>query len=121
VTLVDPDGLTAPWWFRQLQALAAVHPEVGPAPRGDGFSRVAAGTVEAFISLEGVVDLAAERARLDKETADVTAMLDRSRAKLANAEFVAKAPADVVSKEQAKVTEFEAMLGKLSAQRSDLG
>ncbi|MFH1104869.1 MAG: valine--tRNA ligase [Actinomycetota bacterium] len=121
VTLVDPDGFAAPWWFPQLQALAAVRPEVGSRPRGDAFSRILAGSVEAFISLEGLVDVGAERSRLDKETADVTTMLHRSRAKLANAEFLAKAPAEVVSKEHAKVAEFEAVLEKLTAQRSDLG
>ena len=121
VTLVDPDGLAAPWWFAQFEALARVRPAVGDAPTGEVFSRVVAGTAQAFISLEGLVDVAAERARLDKELAEVTAVLERSRAKLAKPDFVGKAPAEVVAKEAAKVAEFEAVLEKLAAQRSDLG
>ncbi|HEY5651312.1 MAG TPA: class I tRNA ligase family protein, partial [Acidimicrobiia bacterium] len=82
VTLVDPDGRASDWWFPQFEALARVSPQVGEAPEGEVFSRVVAGTAQAFISLEGLVDVDAERARLDKEIADIAAVLERSRSKL---------------------------------------
>ena len=121
VTLVDPDGLSGSWWLPQFEALASVRPEVGRSPDGNVFSRVVAGTAQAFISLEGLVDVGAERVRLDKEIAEMRVVLDRSRAKLSKPDFVSKAPREVVAKEEAKVAEFEAVLDKLSAQRSDLG
>ncbi len=121
VTLSDPDGVVAPWWFPQFEALAAVSPSLGEAPEGAVVSRVVSGSAQAFIALEGIVDVGAERARLDKEIAEITTVLDRSRAKLAKRDFVDKAPAEVVAKERAKVAEFTAVLEKLSAQRADLG
>jgi valyl-tRNA synthetase len=121
VTLVDPDGISADWWFRQFEALAWVRPEVGVQPDAGAFTRIVAGSVQAFIPLEGVVDVTAERFRLDKEIADARSVLDRSEAKLAKPDFIGKAPADVVSKEREKVAEFQAVLQKLSAQRIDLG
>ena len=120
-TLVDPDGVASPWWFPQFQALASVVPAVGAAPAGDVFSRVVGGSAQVFISLEGLVDVDAERTRIDKEIADVSSVLDRSRGKLAKPDFLDKAPVEVVAKERAKVVEFEALLEKLAAQRSDLG
>jgi valyl-tRNA synthetase len=121
VTLADPEGVVQPWWFPQFEALASVSPSVGEVPEGSVVSRVVAGSAQAFITLEGLVDVTAERARLDKEIAEFTAVLERSQAKLAKREFVDKAPADVVAKERAKVVEFTAVLDKLSAQRADLG
>jgi len=121
VTIADPDGVAQPWWFPQFEALASVAPAVGSAPEGTVVSRVVAGPAQAFITLEGLVDVAAERARLDKEIDEIATVLERSRAKLAKRDFVDKAPAEVVAKERAKVAEFTAVLDKLSAQRADLG
>ena len=48
-------------------------------------------------------------------------MLDQAEAKLANPQFVERAPAAVVEKERAKAAEFSARLAKLQAQLEDLG
>ena len=42
--------------------------------------------------------------------------LQRSQQKLSNESFVAKAPAEVVEKEQARVAEMENTIGKLQSQ-----
>jgi valyl-tRNA synthetase len=56
----------------------------------------------AALPLKGVVDLAAERARLDKEVAKADADIKRVDAKLGNEKFVANAPAEIVEEEKEK-------------------
>ncbi|MGB3867182.1 MAG: valine--tRNA ligase [Xanthobacteraceae bacterium] len=56
----------------------------------------------AALPLKGVIDLAAERARLDKELAKADADIKRVDAKLGNAKFVANAPEEVVAEERDK-------------------
>jgi valyl-tRNA synthetase len=67
----------------------------------------------AAIPLKGVVDLAAERARLDKEIAKADADIKRVDAKLGNADFVARAPEEVIDEQREKREEAEARRAKL--------
>ncbi|ABX05493.1 MAG TPA: valine--tRNA ligase [Herpetosiphon sp.] len=55
---------------------------------------------EVVLPLAGMVDLAAERERLNKELERVEADVERRRTKLANENFVAKAKPEVVQKER---------------------
>jgi valyl-tRNA synthetase len=52
--------------------------------------------------LKGVIDLAAESARLDKEIAKAEADIKRVDAKLSNEKFVANAPDEIVEEEKEK-------------------
>jgi valyl-tRNA synthetase len=54
------------------------------------------------LPLKGVIDLAAERARLDKELAKAEADIKRVDAKLSNEKFVANAPEEIVEEEKEK-------------------
>jgi valyl-tRNA synthetase len=54
------------------------------------------------LPLAGVVDIAAERTRLEKEMAKADADIARVDAKLGNADFVARAPEEVVEGEREK-------------------
>ena len=58
------------------------------------------GTV--YLSLEGLVDRAAESKRIAGELAKLAGFIKSSEAKLANQNFVAHAPAAVVEKERKK-------------------
>jgi valyl-tRNA synthetase len=58
------------------------------------------GDVEVFLPLAGLIDLEAERARLGKELDQATADIARREARLGNAGFVDKAPANVVQRER---------------------
>ncbi|MCB2188498.1 MAG: valine--tRNA ligase [Deltaproteobacteria bacterium] len=69
--------------------------------------------VTAYVPLEGLVDFRAEEARLLKEMGKQEKDLLTSRKKLGNESFLAKAPADVVEKEKAKVAEAESKLARL--------
>ena len=56
----------------------------------------------AALPLKGVIDLAAEKTRLDKELAKADADIKRVDAKLANEKFVANAPEEIVEEEKEK-------------------
>jgi valyl-tRNA synthetase len=61
------------------------------------------------------IDVAAERARLGKEVAALGADIDRTAKKLANADFVARAPEEVVEENRERLAEAEAAKAKLEA------
>jgi valyl-tRNA synthetase len=128
---MTPRSLTS-CWFKGLDLSPAppawvkidvsVTPErTTEPPDRTGRTRLVAGGVQAFISLEGIVDVDAERARLAKAVAETEGLLAASRAKLANDEFVAKAPEAVVAKERVKADELAGRLAKLRAQVEELG
>jgi valyl-tRNA synthetase len=56
----------------------------------------------AALPLKGVIDLSAERARLEKELAKAEADIKRVDAKLSNEKFVANAPEEIVEEEKEK-------------------
>ena len=76
------------------------------------------GELQLFVPLEGLVDLDAERVRLDKEIAKVAAEKDKSEAKLAK--FGDNVPPAVVEQERARLQDWSAKLEALSAQRARL-
>lgn len=70
---------------------------------------------EIFIPLKGLIDVAVERDRLQKEIDRLTAQLNGVLAKLNNQNFVGKAPPDVIEKEKSKQQNFEQTIQKLKA------
>ncbi len=62
------------------------------------------------------VDPVAEQARLKKEIANCENEIAKSKARLANASFVDKAPAKVVEEVKARLADFESKLEKLLQQ-----
>ena len=108
-------GRIAPY----LQALAKVadFQAVAQLPQADAPIAIA-GEFRLMLRLE--IDLAAERARLAKEITRIELELVKARAKLANAAFVARAPAKVVAQEQARLAGFESTLGTLTHQLGKL-
>ena len=71
--------------------------------------------------LEGLVDLSAERQRLEKEVKRVGDAIAFTRGKLARPEFTDRAPAEIVDKEREKLAELEALHAKLVASLSWVG
>ncbi len=67
----------------------------------------------AALPLKGVVDLGAERTRLEKELTKVEADIKRVDAKLGNADFLARAPEEVVDGEREKRDEAQARKAKI--------
>ena len=68
---------------------------------------------EIFVPLEGLIDLEAERGRLEKEIARLQQAVDGTERKLANASFVDRAPKEVVDKEREKLASFKMTIEKL--------
>lgn len=73
-----------------------------------------------YIPLEGLIDLGIERNRLEKEIARISNSLEGVKKKLSNEGFVAKAPAEVIERERAKMNDWENSLGKLKSILDDL-
>ncbi len=71
--------------------------------------------VEIFVSLEGVVDIAQELKKLEKERAKAEKELKKIEAKLSNENFLKKAPKDIVNKEREKRENLLARLSKLDS------
>ncbi|KAF1686593.1 valine--tRNA ligase [Pseudoxanthomonas broegbernensis] len=78
------------------------------------------GELKLLVPLEGLVDLDAERVRLDKEIKRVQAEIGKCNGKLGNATFVANAPAAVVEQERARLADWSTQLAGLQAQRERL-
>ena len=105
-----------------IQTLARAAVTVDPQasrPRSSALGVV--GGIEIYVALEGVVDLGAERQRLQKEIKRAEDAIAFGRAKLARPEFAERAPAEVVDKEREKVAQQEALRDKLVASLSWVG
>ena len=88
--------------------------------RPDGWSRALAGSTEIYLPLGELVDVGAERTRLEREIGDAAKLADRARAKLDNPRFAEGAPADVVDKTRGQLAEQESRMEKLRSQLADL-
>ncbi|MFN6955227.1 MAG: valine--tRNA ligase, partial [Acetobacteraceae bacterium] len=85
----------------------------GEAPRGVAQAMVGEATV--MLPLSDVIDLSAERARLAKERDKALAEAKKVAAKLANADFVARAPEEVVEENRERLAGYEAEAARLDA------
>jgi valyl-tRNA synthetase len=74
------------------------------------------GQMEVLVPMAGLIDKDAELARLTKELAKLNGEIKRFNGKLSNAKFVDNAPAEVVDKERAKLAEAEAAAATLQQQ-----
>ncbi|MGA7433258.1 MAG: valine--tRNA ligase, partial [Xanthobacteraceae bacterium] len=101
-------------WSEFVQRLARVSAiSHADAPPQGSVQLVIRGEVAA-LPLKGVIDLAAEAARLAKEMAKADADIARVDAKLNNANFVARAPEEVVEEEKEKREEAQARKAKIA-------
>ncbi|WP_417311967.1 valine--tRNA ligase [Ectopseudomonas khazarica] len=78
------------------------------------------GEMEVLVPMAGLIDKDAELARLDKEIGRLEGEVKRVGGKLSNEGFVAKAPAEVLEKERAKLAEAEQALAKMVEQRGKI-
>jgi len=78
------------------------------------------GEMEVLVPMAGLIDKDAELARLDKEIGRLQGEVQRVGGKLNNQGFVAKAPAEVLDKERAKLAEAEQALAKMVEQRGKI-
>jgi len=100
-------------WSDVMKRLARLG-EISFADRApDGSVQLLVRGEVAAIPLKGVIDLAAEKVRLDKELAKANADIQRVDAKLGNEKFVANAPEEVIDEQREKREEAEGRKAKI--------
>ncbi len=75
---------------------------------------------ELFLPLAGLIDFAAERARLTKELERVQSEVTKVQEKLANPAFAAKVPAKVLEEHQARLQDWQAKEAQIAASLANL-
>ncbi|MEO7251360.1 MAG: class I tRNA ligase family protein, partial [Arenimonas sp.] len=78
------------------------------------------GELKLLVPLDGLVDLSAEKIRLEKEIKRVRAEIGKCEAKLASETFVTNAPPAVVAQERQRLLEWNQQLVALSEQQQRL-
>jgi valyl-tRNA synthetase len=102
-------------WAETLRRLARV-PRIAvgePAPKGA--VPVTAAGLSAALPLGDVIDMAAERSRLDKESRKLEVDIGKIDAKLGNADFLSRAKEEVVEENRERRAEAQVRLDKLRA------
>jgi valyl-tRNA synthetase len=89
------------------------------APKGTPAAHTPLG--ELLLPLEGLIDVAAERERLQKEIAKIEDELAKVRAKLANPAFTEKVPATVLDEHRQREAAWAEKLGQFQRMRDALG
>ena len=74
------------------------------------------GTMQLLVPMAGLIDVAAELARLDKQRVKLATEVAKAEAKLSKESFVANAPPAVVAQERERIARFTQELSTLDAQ-----
>ncbi|MFC1557088.1 valine--tRNA ligase [candidate division KSB1 bacterium] len=77
--------------------------------------------LEIFIPLAGLIDIEQERKRLDKEITQLEKLIRSSNKKLANKEFIKKAPPEIVEQERKKIEVYTSNHERLKSNYAALG
>jgi valyl-tRNA synthetase len=101
-------------WLEFVQRLARVTDMSFAEKAPQGAVQLIVRSEVAALPLQGVIDLGAERTRLSKEMAKCDADIARVDQKLGNADFLKRAPEEVVEGEREKRDEAQARKAKLA-------
>jgi valyl-tRNA synthetase len=101
-------------WSEFIKRLARVSDISSAAAPPQGSVQLVVRGETAALPLKGVIDIAAERARLGKEMQKADADIARVDAKLNNPNFMARAPEEVVEEEKEKREEAVARKAKIA-------
>ena len=118
LAFVAPDAVTAERLERHkplILTLARVFDVSSVETAPTGAVTFVTGGATAALSLSGIIDLTAERARLNKEIAGFESDIGHFNKKLGNPNFVAKAAPAVIEEQRAKLAESEEGKARLIA------
>jgi valyl-tRNA synthetase len=118
LAFVAPDAVTAERIARHRDLILTLGrvSEVNSADAASaGAVTFVSGSTTAALSLAGIIDLTAERARLEKEIAVFDSDIGHVNKKLGNPNFVSRAAPEVVDEQRAKLAEAEEGKVKLQA------
>jgi valyl-tRNA synthetase len=102
-------------WLERLANLGTVRPLGGGEAEPEAAVALL-GELRILVPMAGLIDVAAEVARLGKRIARLRQELARTEGKLANANFVANAPPAVVEQERARRADFDRERAQLELQ-----
>lgn len=105
---------------RLAYAGAVTFPDAAPSDM-TGLVSVLTHDAAAYLPLSDLVDLAAERQRIEKELERAQKGLQAAEATLSNRRFAANAPEAVVNAQREKIEKYRALIHKLEASRQALG
>jgi valyl-tRNA synthetase len=113
----DADALArAERWIEPIRRLARtsdIQPVEGALPQGSALAVL--DEISVVLPLAGLIDLDVERARLKREREKLIADAKKIRQKLDNADFVKRAPEEIVSENRERLTAMEAEAARLAA------
>jgi valyl-tRNA synthetase len=89
-------------------------------PQG-GAARIALDEMTIILPLAGAIDFGEERARLDKELKRLAGEIEKIDRKLGNAQFLERAPEDVVAEQRDRRSDYAADADKVRVAREMLG
>ena len=104
--------------IERLARLSAIH--FAPAPAGAAM-QIGAGDANLIVPLEGVIDVATEKARLEKALATAQKEAKSLDGRLSNAAFVEKAKPEAIDKARADHAHHSAEAARLAAALERLG
>jgi len=90
------------------------------APKPPRCLTTVVGTIELFVQLEGLIDIEGERARLEKQRAEVQRFIQGVESALHNEAFRANAPEEVVQQRKDRAEMLRAQLTKIIQNLADL-
>jgi valyl-tRNA synthetase len=108
-------------WDETIKRLARISEISFAAEAPEKSVQMVVGTTVAALSLQGIIDFEAEKTRLAKEIAKLKGDADKIEAKLRNADFVARAPEDVVEENRERREDALSRMEKLAAALAKLG
>ena len=108
-------------FIRKLAYAESVSFTAAAPENTDGMVSVVTGHAKMFMPMADLVDLDKERARIQKELANAEKQLAGQIAKLANENFVSRAPEAVVNTEREKKAKLEALIENLNQSLAALG
>ncbi len=124
LTLVQPSASIAGHarrWAETIKRLARVADVVFAEAAASGSLQIVVRGALVALPVAGILDIAAEQARLAKEIAKEQGEVAKVDAKLANADFVARAPEEIVAENHERREAALARIAKMEAARERLG
>jgi valyl-tRNA synthetase len=98
----------------RLARLSSVQLAEPQGPEAKGAAQIVIDEATLLLPLAGVIDIGQEKARLSRERAKLQSEVEKLEKKLGNAQFVAKAPAEVVEEQRARLADAQQAEAKLA-------
>jgi valyl-tRNA synthetase len=116
---VAKDFTTLAAFIKQLAGVGAL--ACGPSVTKPGqCASLVTPEFELYVSLQGLIDPAAESARLQKQLAEKRKQLAAAEAKLGNENFVKNAPPEVVEQQRASIADLKKQIESIETNIKDL-